>query len=183
MTTFSYELKIPKERVAVLIGKNGEIKKRLEEDTDTRLKVDSKEGDVFVEGEDAIKLYTTREIILAVARGFNPETAMELLKSDYLFESINIQDFSRNKTDLLRIKGRIIGQDGKTRRIIEDLTETSISVYGKTVCIIGDPSNLSIARRAIEMLVRGSPHKKVYTWLEKMRSALKMRSMGLSTDD
>ena len=37
---FSYELKIPKERVAILIGKEGDVKKGLEDDTKTRIKVD-----------------------------------------------------------------------------------------------------------------------------------------------
>src|SRR3989338_6215396 len=71
MTEYSYELKIPKERVAVLIGKNGEIKKQLEAETNTKLKVDSQEGDVFVYGEDAITLFSVREIIRAIGRGFN----------------------------------------------------------------------------------------------------------------
>ena len=73
---FSYELKIPKERVAVLIGKKGEIKKQIEQATNTKLKIDSKEGDVEISGEDALKLYATREIIRAIGRGFNPEIAM-----------------------------------------------------------------------------------------------------------
>ena len=34
---FSYELKIPKERVAVLIGKKGEIKKRIEDETSSKI--------------------------------------------------------------------------------------------------------------------------------------------------
>ena len=67
MVEYSYELKIPKDRVAVLIGKNGEIKKQLEEHTKTKIKVDSEEGDVFVMGEDAILLFSVREIIKAIS--------------------------------------------------------------------------------------------------------------------
>ena len=55
---FSYELKIPKDRVAVLIGKKGEIKKKLEKETKTNIEVDSKEGDVFLSGEDGLGLFT-----------------------------------------------------------------------------------------------------------------------------
>jgi len=46
------------------------------------------EGDVFVKGEDALGLYSTREIIKAIGRGFNPETAKLLLKQDYSFELV-----------------------------------------------------------------------------------------------
>ena len=88
MTQFSYELKIPQERVAVLIGKGGEVKKNIETDTKTEVKVDSLEGDIFIYGEDALGLYTAREVIRAIGRGFNPEIAKLLLKQDYIFDKI-----------------------------------------------------------------------------------------------
>jgi len=40
---YSYELKIPKDRVAVLIGTDGEIKKKIEVETKTQIKIDSKD--------------------------------------------------------------------------------------------------------------------------------------------
>ncbi|MBI4143366.1 RNA-processing protein, partial [Candidatus Woesearchaeota archaeon] len=90
MVEYSYELKVPKNRVAVIIGKEGSIKKDIEESTKTKLNIDSKEGDVFVSGEDALGLYTAREIIKAIGRGFNPEVAKLLLKPDYVFEVIDV---------------------------------------------------------------------------------------------
>jgi len=48
---YNLELKIPKERVAVLIGKNGEVKKELEEYTSAKIEIDSKEGDVKITGK------------------------------------------------------------------------------------------------------------------------------------
>ena len=86
MASYSYELKIPQERVAVLIGKNGEVKKNIEEDTKTQIKIDSLEGDIFIYGEDALGLYTAREVTRSIGRGFNPEIAKLLLKQDYVFE-------------------------------------------------------------------------------------------------
>ena len=73
---FVYELKIPKERVAVLIGKEGSVKEDIESSTKTKIKVDSKEGDVFISGEDGLGMYNAKEVIIAVGRGFNPETAL-----------------------------------------------------------------------------------------------------------
>ena len=40
MAQYSNELKIPKERVAILIGKKGEAKKELEERTKTKIIVE-----------------------------------------------------------------------------------------------------------------------------------------------
>ncbi len=176
---YSYEIRIPRERVAVLIGRKGETKKVLEKSTSSTIIVDSKEGEITVQGEDAIKLYTAREIILAIGRGFSPEAAMKLLKPDYILEIIRLNDYAKTKASLVRLKGRIIGEGGRSRRTIESLTETNISVYGKTVAVIGLPENLSVCRRALESLLTGSPHRKVYSWLERMRSKMKsQRFMG-----
>jgi ribosomal RNA assembly protein len=174
MTAYSYDIKIPLDRVAVLIGKNGEKKKELEEDTHTKIIIDSKEGDVTVTGEDAIDLFTTREIIKAVGRGFNPDIAKQLLKQDNVLEIINIQDFSGKARDSQeRLKGRVIGREGKTRTLIEDLTDTNVSVYGKTVAIIGNPENTAAARRAIILLLTGSMHSAVYKMLEGRRAQMR----------
>ena len=176
MTSYSYELKIPQERVAVLIGKNGEVKKSIEEDTKTQIKVDSLEGDIFIYGEDALGLYTTREVIRAIGRGFNPEIAKLLLKQDYIFESIGLNEYTgKSKNTLLRLKGRVIGKDGRARKLIEDLSEAYISVYGKTISIIGTAESTAMAKRAVEALLRGSTHASVYKWLENKRREMKRK--------
>jgi ribosomal RNA assembly protein len=178
MEEFMYELRIPKERIAVLIGKNGEVKTDLEEHTKTKLKIDSKEGDVFISGEDALGLYTAREIVKAIGRGFNPEVAKLLLKQDFVLEIVEIIEYTnKSKNTLLRLKGRVIGKEGKSRKIIEDLTESSISVYGKTISVIGPSDSVNLARQAIISLLRGSTHANVYKWLEKKRRELKRREM------
>lgn len=170
---YQYELKIPKDRVAVLIGKNGEIKKNLESETKTKIEIDSKEGDVKLTGTDALSLFNVKEIIRAIARGFNPDIADLLLKQDYMFEIISLSDYIKSKSHFTRVKGRIIGTEGKSRKTIEELTETYISVYGKTIGIIGRSENVAMARKAIESLLGGSPHSSVYRFLEKKRREMK----------
>jgi ribosomal RNA assembly protein len=182
MTEFAYELKIPKERIAILIGKGGETKKFIEEQTKTKLSIDSSEGDVFVKGEDALSLYCTRDIIKAIGRGFNPDIALLLLKQDYCFEIIPIQEHVK-PNHIARVKGRIIGAEGKTRNLIERLTDTNISVYGKTVGIIGRVEDVSLVKRAVESLIDGSPHTNVYKWLEKMRKEQKRREYEERSED
>lgn len=175
---FAYELKIPKERVAVLIGKEGSVKKQVENATKAMLHIDSEEGEVKLIGTEAIGLYVAREIVRAIGRGFNPEVASLLLKQDYGLEQININDFSDTKNDMIRLKGRVIGESGKSRRLIEELTDCHLSVYGKTVTILGNLEWLPSARRAVEALLSGSPHSSVYHWLEKRRKELKKREFA-----
>jgi len=134
---FAYELKIPKDRIAVLIGKAGAVKAQIESETGVSLEINSDEGDVIVKGSDPLVLYSSQEVIKAIGRGFNPEVAMLMLKADYAFDAINLADYAKSPNDLARLKGRIIGLDGKARKTIEELTETSICVYGKTASVIG----------------------------------------------
>ena len=178
MVEYSYELKVPKNRVAVIIGKEGSVKKELEEATNTKLTIDSKEGDVFVSGDDALGLYTAREIIKAIGRGFNPDIARLLLKPDYIFEVVDLREFvGKSKEAMLRLKGRVIGREGKSRRLIEELAECNISVFGKTISIIGLPESTVNARYAVEALLRGSTHANVYKWLEKRRRDMKRKAI------
>lgn len=178
VVSYQYELKVPKERVAVLIGKEGCVKNEVEEATKTKLNIDSKEGDVFVSGEDAIGLYSAREIIKAIGRGFNPDIALLLLKQDYIFEIINLSDYAgKSKDNLLRLKGRVIGKEGKARRVIGELANCHICVYGKTISIIGMAENVSVGNQAIDFLLKGSTHANVYKFLEKKRRELKRRGI------
>ncbi len=174
---YSYELKITKDRIAVLIGTKGETKKELEKETGCRIDVDSKEGDVIITGKDAINMFALREVIKAIARGFNPDLAKQLLKQDYILDVISLNDYSKEKSHQQRLKGRVIGMDGKSRHTIEELTECYISVYGKTIAVIGKIEMVGICKRAIETLLAGSPHANVYKWLERQRRL--MRKKGL----
>ncbi len=176
---FAYELKIPKERVAVLIGKKGELKRQLEHVTKTKIKVDSDEGDVNIRGKDALLLYSCREIVRAIGRGFNPDIAMQLLKQDYGIEFISLNDYAGTQRELERLRGRVIGEGGKSRRTIEDLTFTNISVYGKTIGIIGRLDYIPTARNAVEALLSGRKHGTVYKFLERRRKEMRLREQGV----
>ena len=172
---YQYDVKIPKERVAVLIGTAGKTKKQLELLTKTKMDVSSDDGNVVVSGNDAINLYAAKEIIRAIGRGFNPDVARMLAKQDYGFELLNISDWAKTKDSLERLKGRVIGEGGKSRKTIEELTETNICVYGKTIGLIGQVEMIPLARRAVESLLSGSRHGNVYKWLEKRRKELRLR--------
>ena len=166
---FAYELKIPQERIGVLVGKDGTVKKDIEEQTKCKLDISS-EGDVTIVGEDALMLYLAREIVRAIARGFNPRTALLLVKTDYTLELLDLRDIAgKSKNTLIRLKGRLIGKGGKARENVEQLTNTYISVYGKTVGIIGETAEVNLAHQAVEMLLKGAMHKSVYRFLEKKK--------------
>lgn len=169
MDRFQYEVKVPKERIAVLIGEGGEKKRELEDVLGVKLDIDSQEGDVRLSGTDSLKLFAAHEVIKAIARGFNPDIAKLLLKTDYMLEMINIVDYTSSKKQMIRLKGRVIGEGGKSRSTIEELSEASISVYGKTIGIIGQAECVESAKRGIDALLSGAPHSTVFRLLEKLR--------------
>ena len=177
MEDFIFELKIPKERIAILIGKNGEIKKQIEESTNTQLEIDSKEGDIFITGKDGLGIFSAKQIIRAIGRGFNPELALLLLKPDYSFELVDISEFAKSKNSIIRLKGRVIGKEGKSRKTIERLTECYISVYGKTIGIIGKIEYAQNAKKAVEILLKGGNHANIFRSLENKRRQLRQREL------
>lgn len=175
-------LKIPRERVAVLIGQKGETKNLIEQLTKTKLIIDSSAHTVRIEtSEEAgpLSIWKTKYIVTAIGRGFSPKNALALLEDEVLLEVIDLKNIFDSEKSQARIKGRIIGEKGKTRKIIEELSEAKISVYGDTVAIVGDQMQLKIAKRAIEMLIEGASHTSVYRYLNKKKQELKQRKYDL----
>ncbi len=173
--------RIPMERLGVLIGTDGQTKKRLEELTGIKLGVDSATGEVSIDEtpcEDPTMGLKTRDVIQAIGRGFSEDKAMKLLDEDAFLRIFDIKDFAHSSGRMRELKGRVIGSRGKTRNLIEELTGASVSVYGHTVAIIGNLLQLDIASRAVEMLLQGSEHATVYRYLERMRPQLRMDEMG-----
>jgi ribosomal RNA assembly protein len=177
------DIKIPKERVGALIGKGGRIKEALEEFCNVLVEVDSESGQITVSTEDQtniVGLTRVIDVVKAIGRGFSYERAKALLDEEYALDIIDLTDYAgKSESNLIRIKGRIIGAEGKARRIIEELTDTYISVYGHTVAIIGTVDDIKAAREAIETLAQGSQHKTVYDRLQKRRTRLKLERLQL----
>jgi ribosomal RNA assembly protein len=166
-------MKIGKNRIAVLIGKDGSTKKEIEQKLGVKINLDSKLGncEILPQPEDPnympLNVFTAEKIVKAINRGFNPIKAMKLLEENYDFEPINLlQSLGKSDKRIKRVKGRVIGRNGEMRKAIERYAESFISVYGKTISIIADYENLQIARKAVKMLINGIPHHVVLKFLE-----------------
>jgi ribosomal RNA assembly protein len=166
-------LKIPKDRIGVMIGENGGVKSHIEKRTGIDVDVDSESGEVTIDysmAKDPSMVLKVNDIVKAIGRGFSPERALQLLRDDQYFFLIDIQDYVGKKPDhIRRMKARVIGTGGKTRRIIEELAEADLSIYGDTVGIISTVEGLEVARTALDMILNGSEHSAVYSYLEHSR--------------
>jgi ribosomal RNA assembly protein len=168
-------VKIPQDRIGVLIGDGGETMREIEERAEVRLDIDSETGSVRVESVgDPITGLKGPDVVKAIGRGFAPEDALALLEGDMMmFDIVDVKAASRNKSDLRRHKGRLIGEDGRTRELMEQLTGASVVIYGSTLAIIGGPEQVDAVREAAEMIIDGAPHGSVYSFLERRHNEMK----------
>ena len=157
------ELSIPENRKAVLIGKDGRIKEDIEKKTGTSITVSD-----YVKVEGPVEgLLKAENIVKAIGRGFSPRNARRLLNEDCCLEIISME--RESESTRRRLFSRVIGKNGDTRKIIEKETGAVISVYGKTVSIIGHPEELGAAQRAIGALLEGKKHSYAYSLINERK--------------
>ena len=178
-------VRIPKERVGVLVGPDGKVKQRIEEKFMVELEIESKSGGVNIvlseEAVDPSLLFKAKDTVTAIGRGFSPEHAFRLLRNeDAIFDFIDLRlIFGKSESDIRRVKGRVIGANGKTRKLIEELTDANVVVYGHTIGFIGTFERVDVAKNAVQMLIDGSQHNTVYRYLQKKRSEFKKQRLEL----
>jgi ribosomal RNA assembly protein len=183
--SFEQTVRVPLDRVAAVIGKKGESKKKLEEACHVSLEVDGETGEVTVRSSSAEEgdPFKAISVVEAVARGFSPQRAIRLMEPETYLEVMDLRDFAgKSDNSLERIRGRIIGLNGKSRKVIEELTKCYVSVYGRTVAIIGEVTEVKLAEESIRMLATGSRHRSVYNMLQRARTKRKMDRMLLWED-
>jgi ribosomal RNA assembly protein len=130
-------------------------------------KISLEDQEVTIEGEDPLMLMRVKEVLKALNRGFDLDSALYLLDENYFLDIINVKDYGEKRERQIQLKGRVIGRNGAIKRMIEEKTNTKICVYGKTISIIGKWENLQIAKKAIEMILEGKMHSSVQKFLEQ----------------
>ncbi|MCE4618774.1 MAG: KH domain-containing protein [Desulfurococcales archaeon] len=173
-------VKVPIDRLGAVIGKKGEVKLKLIEKLGVRLTIDSENSMVIVEPEapniPPINMMKAAEIIKAIAYGFPPEKAFRLLDDEQILVIVDLKQIVGDSPNhLKRVKGRIIGEGGRARKTIEEMTGTDIFVGDHYVAIIGDYERAMAAKKAVEMLAEGRMHSTVYRYLDRVLREIKRR--------
>jgi ribosomal RNA assembly protein len=167
-------VKVPQDRIGALIGEGGDTMREIERRAEVRLDIDSETGSVAIDSVgDPLLGMVAPDVVRAIGRGFAPDVALSLLDDDMRrLDLIDISEVTRNKNDLQRQKGRLIGENGRTRELMEELTGAEVVIYGTTVGIIGGPEEVEAVRRAVDMILDGAPHGAVYSFLERKHNEL-----------
>ena len=180
-------IKIPLQRVGALIGPSGTTKKTIENQLHVLLNIDGESGSVWItpqnKNSDPVTLFRTRDIVLAIGRGFAPDKAFRLFNDQVYLGVIDLRDiFGKSESDISRVKSRVIGKKGRTRQQIEELSGSVLSIYGHTIMMIGNQSQVDVAREAVQRFIRGDQHKSVYEFLQRKRRELKFEETRLWRD-
>ncbi|MEM2006203.1 MAG: KH domain-containing protein [Sulfolobales archaeon] len=173
-------LRVHEDRLGALVGEEGRVLKELEARLGVKVFINSVDSSVLIEPASsytpATNVIKCQEIVKAIDYCFSYERASRLYDDEAMLVVVDLKDYAgSSENHLQRIKGRIIGEEGRARRTLEEMTGTYISVCREYVAIIGDYSRTELARQAIEMLAQGRQHSTVYKFLDRTIRELKRR--------
>lgn len=140
-------------------------KKKLEKVLD--VKITNRGKEVFISG-DSMDEYVAEKTIDAINLGFPISVALAIKEDDFVLETINIKEYTR-RSDLSRIRARIIGKNGKTLKTLKELTNCFFEINGNIVGIAGYADEIRTAQNAIISIIQGAKQSNVYSYLEKHR--------------
>ena len=166
--SFQHLIKIPDDRIGVLIGKKGQVKHEIEDKCKVQIEIDSQNGDAIVSSATAempeMQQFRRRDNF-GHSRGFSPQRAYRLLDDEELMlQIIDLKEYTGKSSNAMdRIKGRIIGQGGKARKTIEELSGAYVSVSGHSVALIGKYEEVRLANDAVTMILKVSTQNSLYT--------------------
>jgi len=140
-------------------------KKKLEKELD--IKIEMRGREIYISGESE-KEYVAEKVIEALDFGFPFSNALEIKRENFIFEVLNIKEFSTQK-NFERLRGRIIGKEGRALKTISNLSECYMELLGNKIGIIGDVENIRNVEESLKLLIKGSKHSNVYAYLEKHR--------------
>ncbi len=151
-------------RLGVLIGKGGEMRRILEKMGGVKIII--KDGQVKVIGEDPLSVEKAKLVIKAIDMGFNPYDAVELFNENVTMQIFDIAEITPNEAAAKRQIARIIGEHGSAKRFLEKTLGVSIAIKGTKVAVIGEPESIGIARQVIERLAHGASHASAFRLAE-----------------
>jgi len=156
------------------------VKDQIERHLGVILNVDGDAGVVAIRAKDPnvnpLAVLKAKDTVTAIARGFPPEKAFGLFDENIILDVLDLRElFGKSESDIQRVKGRIIGRGGKSRRSIEEITQADMSIGEHAIGIIGSYESVSVAREGVEMLIRGRTHATVYEHLKNRSREIKKR--------
>ncbi len=160
-------------------GKINENKSLLEKKLHVKIMIIGR--NISISGEE-LNEFLASTVIEAIKLGFPVEIALMLTEPDFVFEKIEIKNLTKRR-NLEEVRARVIGKDGRTKALVEELSECYISVHGNEIGVIGPADTIKNCLQAITKLVQGTKQANVYAYLEKQRKILHPSDLGLKVNE
>lgn len=158
------QVQITSERLKALRKQDGQIA-LVERICKCKISIDL-DGLITISGEDGFGEFVARNILFAYGRGFEMKNAELLEKDDYYFVTIDLGQVFGSEKRIKQMKARVIGESGKTKTYIENVSGAKISVYGDTISFIGSYLQIEEAKTAVDTILAGGAHKTAYSKME-----------------
>jgi ribosomal RNA assembly protein len=147
------------EKIARIIKNKKKLEKLLE------IKITNRGKEVTIAGNPEEE-YDAIQVIDALNQGFPYTEAISIKTEDKILKIVNIKDHTK-KSNLERIRGRIIGKGGKALKTLSNLTDSAMELKENHVSIIAEPENMERAVEALIAIIKGAKHGATYKELEK----------------
>jgi len=122
--------------------------------------------------------YFAEKVFQAIEFDFHIDDALLLTDENYMLEIIDIKNISKRK-NMEEVRARIIGTQGRTLKLLQEISNCEIKLKNNNVSILGDFEDVQIAIDALKKLIKGSKQSNVYQFLERRKKESKLLDKGL----
>jgi ribosomal RNA assembly protein len=158
-----------------ITGKILKDRKKIESKLNIKIKING--SNLEISG-DEFGIYIAERVIEALEKNFPVHIALLLSEENYMLENLQIKSIT-NRKNLVTIRARIIGKEGKTLKLMSELSDCYITLNDNVVSIIGPVEKIKEAENAVKGLILGSKQTSVFRYLEKSRKKIYDEDLGL----
>ncbi len=174
---------LPAKRIARLLRDDGKALRELEKRGAVEILVKPEKGEfneVELQGSSENE-WLSEQVLRAIDLGFAPRIAMKLFAENNFLEIVDMGEAMHGKERAItRMKGRVIGSEGKIRKAIEEFTEASISISDDgRVGLLGGFEEVRLAKEAVLRLLEGAQHGGVLAFLRNVKRKRDAEKMGV----
>jgi len=141
-------------------------KKVLENKLSVKLELDKTNKENIKIIGDEVNIYDAEGVVQALDFGFSLDVALFLKSEDFMFEVLDLKDYTRRK-NLEEVRSRVIGKKGKAINTLMKLTGAELMLKGNNMGVIARVEDMEKTTTAICNLIKGSKHSNVYSFLER----------------
>ncbi len=179
------EIKFPGKRLPALGKDDGRVLHEIEQRAGVKIAVVETGAEANLDVEPTQEgegggAWVAEQVLKAIGLGFEPKQAYLLFNDDYYIEVIDLELFFNRDAKLIeRYKARVIGEDGRAKKVLQELSGAWMSVWENQIAILGQYDELRECRDAVKKLLEGATHAGVYAFLEKRKREKAMSDKGL----